>query len=376
MQLTEFDYDVVVVGGGAVGLSAGYYCAEAGMNTVVVERHERFCEEASTHNSGVLHSGFNPEPGTLKSRLNIEGLSLMYRKSEEWKFRTKKVGTMVAATTKQEERRLLLLKADGERNGVTGLELLKGKGVRDVEPDVENVIAALYSPEGGVIDIMEYLARLQARAALAGAVLAPGRDVSGIRREGDGLMISFSNGESISTRFAVNSAGISSDIVASMTGCRYTIHPCVGEYAFVAGEKSGLVRGMIYPVREEGSPGLGTHLTATIDGQLQVGPTAVYADSREPLSWRKTPMESFLEAVRRFFPSVNLADMREGWYGVRAKIVPPGSGRGFSDFKIEWDRNMLPVVHLVGIESPGLTASLAIGRHVMQMIAERNVRGS
>ncbi len=125
MQLTEFDYDVVVVGGGAVGLSAGYYCAEAGMNTVVVERHERFCEEASTHNSGVLHSGFNPEPGTLKSRLNIEGLSLMYRKSEEWKFRTKKVGTMVAATTKQEERRLLLLKADGERNGVTGLELLR-----------------------------------------------------------------------------------------------------------------------------------------------------------------------------------------------------------------------------------------------------------
>lgn len=368
VKLPEPEFDVVVIGGGVVGLSVGYYCAVNGLSTAVVERHERFCEEASTHNSGVLHSGFSSEPGTMKAELNATGIRLMYEKAQEWKFRTLKTGTLVAARNEAEGKRLREIKAAGERNGVSGLRLLSAGDVRDVEPEIEGVTSALYSPEGGVLDIMEYTARLQAHASTAGAVLAKGRGVSGLSVRGDSVQLSLADGEVLSSRYVVNSAGIHADDVAAMVGSSYKLYPCVGEYAYVVGRGSGMIRGMVYPVVEEHHPGLGIHLTRTIDGQLQVGPTAVYGLGKDPTVWKRTPLSVFAGTVRSFLPGVPESDVREGWYGVRAKLVGPDSGRGFGDFVVEWDKHGHPAIHLVGIESPGLTASLAIGKHVADMI--------
>lgn len=369
---TKPDFDVIIVGGGVVGLSIGYFCASQGYSTGVVERHERFCEEASTHNSGVVHSGFNPEPGTLKALLNIAGAELMYQKSDEWKFGLRKVGTLVAARNERQAEKLESLKRSGELNGLKGLEILDANGVNAIEPAVEGVHAALYSPEGGVIDIMEYIARLSAHASMEGAVLAAGREVTGISVSDETASISLSTGERFTSRYVVNSAGLHSDDVASMLGSTYTVYPCVGEYAFVTGPHSSLVRGMVYPVVEEGFPGLGIHLTRTYDGQLQVGPTSVYGAGKDQVKWRRTPLTAFVEAVRTFLPAVDADEVHEGWHGVRVKTVGPGSGRSFGDFVVEWDLHGLPAIHLVGIESPGLTSSLALGRHVACMIRKKD----
>ena len=105
------EFDVIVIGGGVVGLSIGYYCAESGFTTAVLERHERLCEEASTHNSGVIHSGFNPEPGTLKAALNAVGLKLIRKMAAEWNYKVKQTGTLVAAISESQSRRLKVMKA-------------------------------------------------------------------------------------------------------------------------------------------------------------------------------------------------------------------------------------------------------------------------
>ncbi len=360
------------MGGGVVGLSIGYYCASQGYSTAVVERHERFCEEASTHNSGVVHSGFNPEPGTLKAFLNFAGIKLLYEKSDEWKFGLRRVGTLVAAKNERQAQKLGFLKRAGELNGLKGLEILDAKGVKVIEPAVEGVQAALYSPEGGVIDIMEYIARLKAHASMEGAVLAAGREVTGISVSEEFPSVSLSTGERLQSRYVVNSAGLHSDDVAAMVGSIYTVYPCVGEYAYVTGPQSSLVRGMIYPVVDEGYPGLGVHLTRTFDGQLQVGPTSVYGEGKDQVKWRRTPLNAFVEAVRTFLPEVDSDNVHEGWHGVRVKMVGPGSGRSFGDFVIEWDTHGFPVIHLVGIESPGFTSSLAIGSYVASMIRKKD----
>lgn len=367
--MEEADFDVAVIGGGVVGLSVGYSCALKGLRTVVLERHERFCEEASTHNSSVIHSGFNPEPGTLKARLNLAGASLIYNRADEWKFRVRRVGTLVVSTNERQSRKLHEMKSAGERNGVEGIELLSPAEAKEHEPDIENVHSALLSPHGGIIDTMEFIARLRARAVNAGTVLAPGREVVGIGTA-DPLELRLGNGESITTSTVVNSAGLHADDVAGMTGSDYRVYPCVGEYASVSGKDRSLVNGMVYPVVEEGSPGLGIHMTKTIDGDLLIGPTAVYGKGKEPVEWKRTPLSVFVDAIRTFFPSVSASNVSEAWFGVRSKTVPPGSGKGYGDFIIEWDVHGHRVIHLVGIESPGLTASLAIGEHVSGMVVK------
>lgn len=369
--MSDADFDVVIIGGGVVGLSIGYHCAESGLSTVIVERHQEFCEEASSHNSGVIHSGFQPAPGTLKAKLNVEGARLLYEMSEKWRFRTAKVGTLVVALNDEQRERLKILKANAEENGVVGVKLLSAEMSREFEPHLRGVVGALYSPEDGVVDLSEYAASLKAHASLAGAVLAPGRALEKMKGGKNRIDLTLSKDESLSCRFLVNSAGVNADVVAAMLGSSYTIYPCVGEYAFITGQSEGLVNGMVYPVPRAGSPGLGIHLTRTIDGMLQAGPTAVYPEKREPLLWRKTTISEFASAVGRFLPGIDPGSFRSGWYGVRAKTVPPGSGRGYDDFTIEWDANGFPAIHLLGIESPGLTSSLSIGTHVASMITER-----
>lgn len=365
------DFDVAVIGGGIVGLSVGYYCSEKGLNTVVLERHDTFCDEASTHNSGVIHSGFNPEAGTRKAAFNVSGSKLLYEKAEEWGFGVKKVGTIVAARNDGQVKRLKELYHNGIQNGVHSLRLLDAAGVKEVEPHLSGVTAALFAPDDGVINLMEFIARLKARALLSGTILAERRTVVGGAIETNGTKLSLGSGETFTSRFVVNCAGIHSDDVAAMFGSTYKIYPCVGEYASVVGEDSSLIRGVVYPVVEQGFPGLGVHLTKTFDGQLQIGPTAVYGSGKDPVRWQKTPLREFTKSVQLFLPEVNESSMREGWYGVRAKTVSPDSGKSFGDFVIEWDRNGINVIHLIGIESPGLTASLALGRTVSHMVAEK-----
>ena len=361
-----------MIGGGVVGISVGYHCSASGLSTAVVEKHERLCEEASTHNSGVLHSGFNPSPGTLKAAMNKRGIKLMYEKADAWKFTIKKVGTLVVARTESESKKLKEMKKAGEANGVSGLRLLMNDEISTVEPYLDEVHSGLYSPEGGVIDIMEYIARLTARANQAGTIITPSNEVLNMRANDDSISLTLSTGETVSARVVVNSAGLNAGVVAGMLGSHYSIYPCVGEYAYVVGEKAKLINGTVYPVVVETDyPGLGIHLTKTINGELQVGPTAVYADKMNPLTWKRTELNDFHRAVKRFLPDVQLEDMREGWFGVRAKTVGPASNRGFGDFIVEWDRNKHPAIHLVGIESPGFTASLAIGEHVAAMILKK-----
>ena len=364
--MEEPDFDIAVIGGGVVGLAVGYSCASRNLRTVVLERHEQFCEEASTHNSSVIHSGFNPEPGTLKARLNLAGARLNYPSAAEWNFRVKRVGTLAVSKNVSQTRKLHEMKSSGQSNGVEGLALLSPRELKEYEPNIENAHSALLSPDGGVIDTMEFIARLNARAVNEGAVLAPGREVVGVNA-GNPIELRLGNGESITSGTVVNSAGLHADDIAGMFGSVYRVYPCVGEYASVSGEDRSLVKGMVYPVVDASSPGLGIHLTKTIEGDLLFGPTAVNGEGKEPVEWRRTPLSVFVEAIRAFFPSVKASSVTEGWSGIRSKVVPPGSGKGYGDFIIEWDRRGCNVIHLIGIESPGLTASLAIGEHVAVM---------
>jgi D-amino-acid oxidase len=350
---------IVVIGGGVVGLACGLAVARRRQPVCVIERHPRAGQESSTHNSGVIHAGLYHPAESLKTRLCHDGRERLYAFCAEFGVPHVRCGKLIVAGPGEEPSLEELLR-NAARNGAH-LEEATPAFVREREPHIAATRAA-WSPDTGWIDADAYVQRLAAELERHGGVILRGTPVQSIGRRSTGLAVTTPR-ETIDADVVINAAGLGAHHVSAMAGGEsFTIYPCRGEYAELAPHARALVHGLVYPVPHPSGHGLGVHLTRTISGAVWIGPTIRYQDDASDYERDRSPLEAFVEPTRRLLPTVTLADLRLGSSGIRAKLHPPTER--FADFLIRPDAHVPGLIHAAGIDSPGLTASLAIGEYV------------
>jgi glycerol-3-phosphate dehydrogenase len=341
---------------------------------------------ASTRNSGVNHSGIYYEHDSLKARLCVEGNRLTHEFCTTHGVPYRRTGKLVVAAHAGEEHVLEELAARGRRNGVEGLELIDRAAVHAREPHIAGV-GALSVPSTGIISAEE-LVKTYARLAVdRGAHILTHARATSLDARSTGIEVGVeidasdeggtASRETVEARCVINCAGLYADEVAAMLGfTRYRIYPVRGEYAELIRTRSNLVRGLVYPLPHPEGMSLGVHLTRTLWDTVLLGPTARYVQEKDDYERGRISLEEFAKSAQALVPELKVEDLRLGYSGLRAKLVPPRdpSGNepagGPADFVITHDPSVPAAIHLIGIESPGLTSALAIARHVSKLAAE------
>ena len=359
--------DVVVVGGGVTGLASAAALARAGLGVCVLERHAKWGMDSSTHNSGVIHAGIYHPADSLKTRLCVEGARLLYAFCQDHRVPHERCGKLIVALDDAEADALPALKQRGDANLVEGLTLVDRDFIRRVEPHAAGV-AALYSPATGIVEPEALVQALAGVCEDRGAHLLPGTRLVGADPAQNSIIV-HTEREQIRARVVVNAAGLHADDVSALFGGEaFTIHPCRGEYAEIAPSRCGLVNALVYPLPHTSGHGLGVHLTRTTRGSVLVGPTIQHQQSKDDYESGRLDLAEFLEPTRRLLPDIQLADLRMGGSGIRPNLNAPDET--FADFLIRRDRRNPRLIQAAGISSPGLTACLAVGNLVTDLVRE------
>lgn len=369
--------DVLIIGAGVVGLAVAAELSKQfeDRSLVLLERHSKFGQETSSRNSEVIHSGIYYPTGTLKAKLCVEGNQSLYPFCEKWKIPYKRLGKLIIARNKEEIQALDSIFLQGQKNGVNDLELLDRDQITRLEPNI-SAVAAILSPSTGIIDSHQLMLRLEWLALEQGAIIAYNHEVIGVDSRTDGYYVTYRNPagqhETIYCRWLINCAGLNSDLIFSFLGINldqigYRIYPCKGEYFSVSNTQSALVSRLIYPPPLNNLQGLGIHATKTLDGRLRFGPNAFYVETLD-YDVNEDHVQEFYNAVNTYLPFLHYTDLQPDMAGIRPKIQGPGDP--FRDFIVrhEVDRGFKGLINLVGIESPGLTSSLALAKLVKSFI--------
>jgi len=359
---------VVVVGGGVVGIAIAAELARDLDDVFLIEARPRLGLGSSTRNSGVIHAGIYYKPSSLKAFHCVRGQRMLYDFCAAYEVPHRRTAKLIIAESDEELPALEALKERGDENGVEGLELVDRNFIRNMEPEIV-AQCALYSPETGIVEAEALVRTLERIALERGAHLLTDTPLIGAEFR-NGLVSLITPRESVHARAVVNAAGLYADVVAAMLGFdRHTIYPCRGEYTEVVPGRSHLVRGLVYPLPLPSGHGLGVHFTRTLSGRLLVGPNARYVSNKENYEEGRAEVADFYEASRRILPALKLEDLRVSYSGLRARLLPEHD-HSFADFVITRDPAQPSVVHLIGLESPGLTSALSIAVSVAGMVRE------
>lgn len=368
--------DILIIGAGVVGLAVAEKMTGPGKEVVIIDKNKSFGRETSSRNSEVIHGGMYYPADSMKACLCVEGRKLLYEFCRKHAVPHRKTGKVIVATEKEEIPALRKIFDLGKDNGVDGLKLIEGAEIRNIEPEI-NGIAALYSPETGIIDSHRYMQTLFDKAKGAGAMAAFESEAVAIEKEPGGYKVRVRNNNETSdlhTRVIVNSAGLDSDGIAARAGidiaaCGYTLHYCKGQYFRLMGKKARLIKGLVYPVPKPASGGLGVHATVDLAGGVRLGPDDEFlATNTKDYTVDEHRRRGFFISAKKFLPFLDETDLYADTAGIRPKLQ--GEGEFFRDFVIkdEADKGFPGFINLIGIESPGLTASLAIAGLVRSLI--------
>ena len=362
-------YDVAVVGGGVVGCAIARELSKYRIKTCLLERELDVSLGTSCRNSGVLHSGINYKPGTLRAKLAVRGNAMMDELCRDLKVKIKRIGKLTVALDKDDLPGLERIYEQGKANGAPGLEIIDSKRMREIQPDVEG-IAALWSPSSSIISPYGLKIALAENAHCNGVDICLNWEVSGIEvlPENNGFALNNKRGETVTAKVLVNAAGLFAAKICEMAGIHeYHIYPCRGEYYVLDKRLDGTLRTLIYPTPNPKNPGLGIHLTPTVDGNILIGPSADYQDSPYWTGNVAPTMASLREEGLKLLPDIRVSDYIRNFAGLRAKQTPPEVG-GNADFVVEDRQDVKGFINVLGIESPGLTSSPAIAEMVVGMI--------
>jgi L-2-hydroxyglutarate oxidase LhgO len=366
-RVSELSTEVLVVGGGVIGVACAAALARLGHEVVLVERHARFGEETTSRNSGVIHAGLYYPTGSLKATLCVEGRALLYARCVAREISHRKTGKLVLAVTDEQNATLDAIAARARDNGAGDIRLMEGNTLRGLDPELFATLA-LYSPESGVVDVSALVEDLAHEARAFGAVTLMRTRVVGI--EGDArprVRLDTPDGlTEIAPRVVIDAAGLDADRIAALAGIDIDavglrIAPCKGEYFRLTADAPRPKHALVYPV--PAGAGLGIHLTTDLGGQMHAGPDATFVRSPE-YDVDETKRALFAERVRTYLPRLRDEHLEPAYAGVRPKLRGgEGLGRDFviedaSAYGMPW------LVLLVGIESPGITAALAIAERV------------
>jgi len=365
--------DVVVVGAGVVGLCVAEELSKILTNILVIERHTTFGQETSSRNSEVIHAGIYYPKDSLKAKTCVEGRALLYEFCLKNKIPHKRLGKLIVANEIAEIRKLEELFKCGLANGVSDLELIDEDKIRELEPNIR-AKRAIYSPSTGIIDTHAFMKTLSWLIKENHGLIAYNTELIRINPQKSGFEITVRDekGEEFVffTRILINSAGLNSDKIAILAGLdkpEYKIKYCKGTYFRLSPSKSRLISHLIYPVPQPQRGGLGIHATLDLAGSVRLGPDDEYV---EKIDYEVDPNKAkdFYKSAKEILPFIDLEDLTADMAGIRPKLQGPNED--FRDFiiKDEKDQDLFGLINLIGIESPGLTASLSIARLVKDLV--------
>jgi len=365
--------EITVIGAGVIGLAVAMELAKDYDDIFVIEQNDSFGRETSSRSSEVIHAGIYYPKDSLKARTCVEGRKMLYDFCAINNVPHKKVGKLIVAAGKKEIIGLEELFRCGLENGVTDLMLLSRNEVRKLEPRVETE-AAIYSPSTGIIDSHTLMKVMALQFQKAGGQISYYSEVVGIEKTKEGFEVRVRDADkkdfTFFTRVLVNSAGLCSDRVAAMVGLdkkEYRLKYCKGSYFRIGRNKANLLSRLVYPLPEEYRTGLGIHATLDLAGGTRLGPDAEYTTKIDYIV-DEAKRIIFYENARKFLPFLEPEDLSPDIAGVRPKLQ--GLEDSFRDFiiKDEVENDFPGFINLIGIESPGLTASLSIAKIVKGLI--------
>ena len=394
-------YDIVIIGGGILGLSTAMQLLERApqWRVAVVEKEDELATHQTGHNSGVMHSGIYYRPGSHKARFCVAGLNNMVKFCDENEIEYQQCGKVIIALHESELGRLQDLYERGTANGVPDLEIVGPERLKEIEPHTAGV-RALWAPHTGIVDFSKVAIAFANKFQQAGGDIFTGAAVKKINRSTGSVALETTKG-TLRAKHLINCAGLFADKVASMTGENVGVRiiPFRGEYYTLRPESHHLVSGLIYPVPDPQFPFLGVHFTRNIKGHVEAGPNAVMALRREgyrkrdfslgdslgnlayPGFWkmalkywkiglgevyRSYSRRVFLRDLQRLLPEIQNSDLASGGSGVRAQAVAR-DGSLLDDFSIIQSGD---AIHVLNAPSPGATSSLAIGEHIAGLAIE------
>ena len=396
---------VAIIGGGIVGLATGLEFTRRfpGISLAIIEKEPGLARHQTSHNSGVIHSGIYYKPGSLKARLCVEGADALVHFCQEHGVPYDICGKIIVATAEEEIPRLEELFRRGQGNGLKGLRTLRGDEIREIEPHSAG-IRGIHVPSTGIVDYAKVSEKYAELITSLGGAIYLSHEVVGLKRSGTTTVIETTQGP-IEANFVINCAGLHSDRMSRLAKSKLdlTIVPFRGEYYDIVPEKHHYIRGLIYPVPDPRFPFLGVHFTRRIGGGVEAGPNAVLALKREGYSktsfrardifeyatfpgfwkmaakhWRMSVGEyhrswskaAFVRALQRLMPELSSEDLAPGGSGVRAQALDI-NGKLIDDFHIVHAEG---IVHVCNVPSPAATASLAIGKYIVDIVVQH--RGS
>jgi (S)-2-hydroxyglutarate dehydrogenase len=405
--MPDSHFNLIVIGGGVVGLATALEVTRRfpHLRLLVLEKEDRVARHQSGHNSGVIHSGIYYKPGSLKARLCVAGAAAMVEFCREHGVPHKVCGKVIVATEESELPRLEELSQRGEANGLTGLRMAGADELRELEPNA-NGLQALVVPSTGITDYAQVCEKYADLIAAQGGTILTSSPATAIQRGAKEIVVE-TPGKAFSADYLINCAGLFSDRISRMAGDDpgITIVPFRGEYYDLVPERAGLVRALIYPVPDPRFPFLGVHFTRRINDTVDAGPNAVLALRREgyrhtdislrdlagslsfPGFWRMAwkhwrsgldefrrslSKRAFTRALQRLVPAIREEDLVPGKSGVRAQALQR-DGSLVDDFSFVRSDRML---HVLNVPSPAATASLVIGKAIVQMAADEFTRMS